>query len=166
LGLISDQQWARFENKKRDITIASDWISKKRAKPEEHNEVLKSKKSALLKQQGPVSSLILRPNISLKEVLGETPGDLLNMTDEVWEQVEISLKYSGYIEKEMDRVAKTKRLESLKIPSGFAYQKIEALSSESRDKLSVVEPATLGQASRIAGVSPADIQILLVHLGR
>ena len=99
-------------------------------------------------------------------MLGETPGDLLNMTDEVWEQVEISLKYSGYIEKEMERVAKTKRLESLKIPSGFAYQKIEALSSESRDKLSVVEPATLGQASRIAGVSPADIQILLVHLGR
>ena len=166
LGLIGDQQWARFENKKRDIAIASDWISKKRAKPEEHNKLLKSKKSALLKQQGPISSLILRPNISLKEVLSETPADLLNMTDEVWEQVEISLKYSGYIEKEMDRVEKTKRLESLKIPSGFAYHKIQALSAESRDKLSVVEPATLGQASRIAGVSPADIQILLVHLGR
>ena len=166
LGLISDKQWARFENKKRNIAIASGWISKKRAKPEEHNELLKSKKSALLKQQGPISSLILRPNISLKEVLGETPGDLLNMTDEVWEQVEISLKYSGYIEKEMDRVEKTKRLESLKIPSGFAYNKIQALSAESRDKLSLVEPATLGQASRIAGVSPADIQILLVHLGR
>ena len=166
LGLISDQQWARFENKKRDIAIASDWISKKRAKPEDHNKLLKLKKSALLKQQGPISSLILRPNISLKEVLSETPGDLLNMTDEVWEQVEISLKYSGYIEKEMDRVEKTKRLESLKIPSGFAYHKIQALSAESRDKLSVVEPATLGQASRIAGVSPADIQILLVHLGR
>ena len=166
LGLIGDQQWARFENKKRDIAIASDWISKKRAKPEDHNKLLKLKKSALLKQQGPISSLILRPNISLKEVLGETSGDLLNMTDEVWEQVEISLKYSGYIEKEMDRVEKTKRLESLKIPSGFAYHKIQALSAESRDKLSVVEPATLGQASRIAGVSPADIQILLVHLGR
>tara|TARA_B100001057_G_scaffold332179_1_gene332502 strand:- start:392 stop:2239 length:1848 start_codon:yes stop_codon:yes gene_type:complete len=166
LGLIGDKQWVQFENKKRDIAIASDWISKKRAKPEEHNELLKLKKSALLKQQGPISSLILRPNISLKEVLSETPGDLLNMTDEVWEQVEISLKYSGYIEKEMDRVEKTKRLESLKIPLGFAYNKIQALSAESRDKLSVVEPATLGQASRIAGVSPADIQILLVHLGR
>ena len=166
LGLIGDQQWARFENKKRDISIASDWISKKRATPEQHNKLLKSKKSALLKQQGPITSLILRPNISLKEVLNQTPEDIINVTDEVWEQVEISLKYSGYIEKEMDRVEKIKRLESLKIPSGFAYHKIQALSAESRDKLSVVEPATLGQASRIAGVSPADIQILLVHLGR
>ena len=166
LGLIGDQQWARFENKKRDISTASDWISKKRATPEQHNKLLKSKKSALLKQQGPITSLILRPNISLKEVLNQTPEDIINVTDEVWEQVEISLKYSGYIEKEMDRVEKIKRLESLKIPSGFAYHKIQALSAESRDKLSVVEPSTLGQASRIAGVSPADIQILLVHLGR
>ena len=166
LGLIGDQQWVRFEKKKRDISIASDWISRKRATPDQHNELLKSKKSALLKQQGPISSLILRPNISLKEVLNTTSGDLLKMTDEVWEQVEINLKYSGYIEKEMDRVEKIKRLESLKIPTGFAYHKIQALSAESRDKLSVIEPATLGQASRIAGVSPADIQILLVHLGR
>lgn len=166
LGLIGDQQWARFENKKRDISTASDWISKKRATPEQHNKLLKSKKSALLKQQGPITSLILRPNISLKEVLNQTPEDIINVTHEVWEQVEISLKYSGYIEKEMDRVEKIKRLESLKIPSGFAYHKIQALSAESRDKLSVVEPSTLGQASRIAGVSPADIQILLVHLGR
>ena len=166
LGLIGDQQWVRFEKKKRDISIASDWISRKRATPYQHNELLKSKKSALLKQQGPISSLILRPNISLKEVLNTTSGDLLKMTDEVWEQVEINLKYSGYIEKEMDRVEKIKRLESLKIPTGFAYHKIQALSAESRDKLSVIEPATLGQASRIAGVSPADIQILLVHLGR
>jgi len=166
LGLIGDQQWARFENKKRDISTASDWISKKRATPEQHNKLLKSKKSALLKQQGPITSLILRPNISLKEVLNQTPEDIINVTDEVWEQVEISLKYSGYIEKEMDRVEKIKKLESLKIPSGFAYHKIQALSAESRDKLSVVEPSTLGQATRIAGVSPADIQILLVHLGR
>jgi tRNA uridine 5-carboxymethylaminomethyl modification enzyme len=108
----------------------------------------------------------LRPNISLKEILAQEPDGLIEMSEEVWEQVEINLKYAGYIEKELERVEKVKRLESLRIPVGFSFNSIKALSIESRDRLTQIEPTTLGQASRVAGVSPADIQVLLVHLGR
>jgi len=80
--------------------------------------------------------------------------------------VEIGRKYSGYIEKELEQVEKLKRLENLKIPATFSFEKITALSMESRQKLTKIRPETLGQASRISGVSPADVQILMVHLGR
>jgi tRNA uridine 5-carboxymethylaminomethyl modification enzyme len=166
LGLISDHQWQRFENKCADIKKANEWIARKKATPGIYNSFLEKKGSAPLKQQGALTTLVLRPNISLKEILAQTPEDLIEMSQEVWEQIEINLKYAGYIEKELERVEKVKRLENLRIPSGFNFKSIKALSMESRDKLTQIEPTTLGQASRIAGVSPADIQILLVHLGR
>ena len=166
LGLISNHQWVRFEEKCANIEKANQWIASKKATPVIYNSFLEKKGSALLKQQGPLTALVLRPNISLKEVLAQTPEDLIEMSEEVWEQIEINLKYAGYIEKELERVEKVKRLENLRIPSGFIFNSIKALSMESRDRLTQIEPTTLGQASRIAGVSPADIQILLVHLGR
>ena len=166
LGLISDQQWERFEKKCENIEKANQWIASKKATPAAYNSFLEKKCSAPLKQQGPLTSLVLRPNISLKELLIQEPEDLIQMSEEVWEQVEINLKYAGYIEKELERVEKVKRLESLRIPTGFSFNSIKALSIESRDRLTKIEPTTLGQASRVAGVSPADIQVLLVHLGR
>lgn len=166
LGLISDQQWERFEKKCEDIEEANQWIASKKATPGVYNSFLEKKCSAPLKQQGPLTSLVLRPNISLKELLVQEPEGLIQMSEEVWEQVEINLKYAGYIEKELERVEKVKRLESLRIPTGFSFNSIKALSIESRDRLTKIEPTTLGQASRVAGVSPADIQVLLVHLGR
>jgi tRNA uridine 5-carboxymethylaminomethyl modification enzyme len=84
----------------------------------------------------------------------------------VWDQVEIDEKYRGYLEKEQEQVAKLKRLESVRIPVDFDFEKITALSIESRQKLKKLKPETVGHASRVSGVSPADIQILLVHLGR
>lgn len=166
LGLISDQQWNRFEKKCEDIEKANQWIASKKATPAVYNSFLEKKCSAPLKQQGPLTSLVLRPNISLKELLVQEPEGVIQMSEEVWEQVEINLKYAGYIEKELERVEKVKRLESLRIPVGFSFNSIKALSIESRDRLTKIEPTTLGQASRVAGVSPADIQVLLVHLGR
>lgn len=166
LGLISDQQWERFEKKCENIEKANQWIASKKATPAAYNSFLEKKCSAPLKQQGPLTSLVLRPNISLKELLIQEPEGLIQMSEEVWEQVEINLKYAGYIEKELERVEKVKRLESLRIPTGFSFNSIKALSIESRDRLTKIEPTTLGQASRVAGVSPADIQVLLVHLGR
>tara|TARA_B100001142_G_scaffold330389_1_gene398978 strand:+ start:15261 stop:17105 length:1845 start_codon:yes stop_codon:yes gene_type:complete len=166
LGLIYDQQWERFEKKCEDIEKANQWIVSKKATPGVYNSFLEKKLSAPLKQQGPLTSLVLRPNISLKELLIQEPEGLIQMSEEVWEQVEINLKYAGYIEKELERVEKVKRLESLRIPTGFSFNSIKALSIESRDRLTKIEPTTLGQASRVAGVSPADIQVLLVHLGR
>ena len=166
LGLISDQQWERFEKKCENIEKANQWIASKKATPAAYNSFLEKKCSAPLKQQGPLTSLVLRPNISLKELLIQEPEGLIQMSEEVWEQVEINLKYAGYIEKELERVEKVKRLESIRIPTGFSFNSIKALSIESRDRLTKIEPTTLGQASRVAGVSPADIQVLLVHLGR
>ena len=166
LGLISDKQWERFEKKCENIEKANQWIASKKATPAAYNSFLEKKCSAPLKQQGPLTSLVLRPNISLKELLIQEPEGLIQMSEEVWEQVEINLKYAGYIEKELERVEKVKRLESLRIPTGFSFNSIKALSIESRDRLTKIEPTTLGQASRVAGVSPADIQVLLVHLGR
>jgi tRNA uridine 5-carboxymethylaminomethyl modification enzyme len=84
----------------------------------------------------------------------------------VWEQVEIDEKYRGYLEKEQEQVNKLKRLETVRIPAQFDFERISALSIESRQKLTKLRPETVGQASRVSGVSPADIQILLVHLGR
>ena len=166
LGLISDKQWERFEKKCENIEKANQWIASKKATPAAYNSFLEKKCSAPLKQQGPLTSLVLRPNISLKELLIQEPEGLIQMSEEIWEQVEINLKYAGYIEKELERVEKVKRLESLRIPTGFSFNSIKALSIESRDRLTKIEPTTLGQASRVAGVSPADIQVLLVHLGR
>ena len=166
LGLIYDHQWARFQKKCQDIYAAKVWLEEKSATPSVYNKFLEKKGSAPLKQKGPLSALVLRPKIGLQDILIHTPDVKPDVSEEVWEQVEINLKYSGYIGKELERVEKVKRLEGLKIAREFNYQGITALSMESRHKLEKVQPATLGQASRISGVSPADIQILLVHLGR
>jgi tRNA uridine 5-carboxymethylaminomethyl modification enzyme len=99
-------------------------------------------------------------------ILEHIGQEVPSYSEEVWEQVEIGRKYSGYIEKELEQVEKLKRLENLKIPAAFSFEKITALSMESRQKLTKIRPETLGQASRISGVSPADVQILMVHLGR
>ena len=80
--------------------------------------------------------------------------------------MEISLKYEGYIEKEKESVAKFNRLEDIKIPKSFNYNKIKAISSEGREKLTKIKPTTIGQASRVSGVSPSDINVILVHMGR
>jgi tRNA uridine 5-carboxymethylaminomethyl modification enzyme len=92
--------------------------------------------------------------------------DTPNAADLVWEQVEIDAKYSGYLEKEQEQVDKLKRLETVRIPVGFNFLGITALSIEARQKMELLRPETVGHASRISGVSPSDIQVLLVHLGR
>lgn len=165
LGLISDDRWAAFEGKMRDVTTAQQWLNAQRVTPGSANELLTAKGSAPIKQKMEAEKLVARPQLELKDVLAvldNTP----EYHDLVWEQVEINLKYAGYISKEMEQVDKLKRLESVNIPSGFDFESITALSHESRQKLQAIAPRTIAQASRISGVSPADIQVLLVHLGR
>ena len=166
LGLIEDTQWARFEQKMADIDSAESWLAAQSVEPQETNAYLESMDTAILKQRGPLAQLVSRPQLHLEGILENVARDVPVYTDEVWEQVEISMKYAGYIEKEMEQVLKLKRLENLRIPSAFSFDTITALSMESRQKLQRIQPETLGQASRISGVSPADIQILMVHLGR
>jgi len=166
LGLVGDMQWAAFEQKEQERFHVEQWIDSQTADPEFWNDYLERQGTTPLRQKGPLRALISRPQLdlaSLRAHLGEEgpAADAL-----VWEQVEIDEKYRGYLEKEQEQVNKLKRLETVRIPAQFDFERISALSIESRQKLTKLRPETVGQASRVSGVSPADIQILLVHLGR
>ena len=167
IGLVGDAQWAAFEEKEEQRFHVEQWLSAQTAEPAHWNEWLESKGTTALRQRGPMSALIARPQLSLEELRNHLHADDMPVADEVvWEQVEIDAKYAGYLEKEQEQVDKLKRLESVRIPDGFDFLRITALSIEARQKMERLRPATVGHASRISGVSPSDIQVLLVHLGR
>ena len=134
---------------------------------EQANSYLDSVGSTPLSESKKISDLLLRPELSLKKLLEIVPrGTQEEFSDEVLDSVEISLKYKGYIEREKRQAEKIRRLEDLKIPEGFDYSTINGLTIEARQKLARYQPVTLAQASRISGVSPADISVLLVYFGR
>ena len=167
IGLVGDAQWAAFEEKEEQRFHVEQWLSAQTAEPAHWNEWLESKGTTALRQKGPMSALIARQQLSLEELRNHLHADDMPVADEVvWEQVEIDAKYAGYLEKEQEQVDKLKRLESVRIPEGFDFLRITALSIEARQKMDRLRPATVGHASRISGVSPSDIQVLLVHLGR
>ena len=139
-------------------------------KPEEINEILSKKGEATISQKTKAFQLISRPKIKIQDLFNtKIFKDFFeenNQYTEALEQVEIETKYKGYIEKEQINADKLIRLENIKIPINFKYEKAQSISSEGRQKLSEIKPKTIGQASRISGVSPSDISVLLVHLGR
>ncbi|MEY4969533.1 MAG: hypothetical protein RLZZ261_1304 [Bacteroidota bacterium] len=167
MGLVGDEQWASFERKEAQRFHVEQWLDEQSVQPDNWNAFLEERGTTPLRQKGALRSLVSRPQLDLTGLRAQ-----LNAPDEpvaselVWEQVEIDEKYRGYLEKEQEQVQKLKRLESVRIPEQFDFEKITALSIESRQKLKKLKPETVGQASRVSGVSPADIQILLVHLGR
>jgi tRNA uridine 5-carboxymethylaminomethyl modification enzyme len=126
--------------------------------------------SSLASQSDKLFKFFSRPNISMQDMLGLDPVSAHvaeNQLDrEVLEQVEIQVKYSGYIEKEKNNAAKLTKLEGIRIPENFDYSRLKSLSYEAREKLSQIQPRTISQASRISGVSPNDISVLLVFMGR
>jgi len=167
IGLVGDAQWASFEVKEEQRFHVEQWLGAQTAEPSHWNEWLESKGTTALRQKGPMSALIARPQLTLEEIRNHLSAHDMPIADEVvWELVEIDAKYSGYLEKEQEQVDKLKRLESVRIPEGFDFLRITALSIEARQKMERLRPATVGHASRISGVSPSDIQVLLVHLGR
>jgi len=167
IGLVEDEQWAAFDAKEAQRFHVEQWLDAQTAEPQHWNTWLESKGTTALRQKGPLSSLIARPQLNLDELRQHLNAvDMPNVDALVWEQVEIEAKYAGYLEKEQEQVDKLKRLESVRIPAGFDFLRITALSIEARQKLERLRPETVGQASRISGVSPSDIQVLLVHLGR
>jgi len=167
LGLVDDVQWASFEQKERDRFHVEQWIDAQTTDPEAWNDYLESQGTAPIRQKGSLRALISRPQLTLAGLRAHAAQVEEPLVDAlVWDQVEIDEKYRGYLEKEQEQVAKLKRLESVRIPVDFDFEKITALSIESRQKLKKLKPETVGHASRVSGVSPADIQILLVHLGR
>ena len=140
--------------------------------PDEANPLLEAKESAPIGQQVKASSLITRPHISLSDLVSVSAqtatavAEVFNEEPLAVEQTEILLKYEGYIDREEEQAQKHQRLENLQLPNTLDYTQIKSLSIEAKEKLSKIQPATIGQAARVSGVSPSDISVLLVHLGR
>lgn len=167
LGLVSDAQWASFQNKEEQRFHVEQWFGQQTADPQQWNAWLEAMGTTPLRQKGPLAALLGRPQLTMNDLRGHmVAADVPSADELVWEQIEIDAKYSGYLEKEQEQVDKLKRLESVRIPDAFDFSRITALSIEARQKLDRLRPETVGQASRISGVSPSDIQVLLVHLGR
>ncbi len=172
IGLASDERLFHVEQKLKGKSTIFKWLENQSVSPEEVNETLKNRNSAPLVQKIKLRSILGRPELSLSDFTPLFPI-ILEMSDsfgvskeQIIEQVEIEAKYSGYLNKERDMAEKMLRLEHIKIPAGYDFSSMNNLSIEARQKLAAIRPETLGQASRISGVNPADIAVLLVKLGR
>ncbi|MET3034588.1 tRNA uridine-5-carboxymethylaminomethyl(34) synthesis enzyme MnmG [Chryseobacterium sp. NRRL B-14859] len=168
LGLAKEERLRKVEKKLSESQQLEEFLRETSLKPGIINPILESIESSPVDQAYRAAQILTRPNMTLKkldeiEAIKEFSSQY---NDEVREQAEINIKYKGYIEKEKENVAKLNRLENIKIPEDFDYSKLSSLSAEAKQKMSNVRPKTIAQAGRISGVSPADINVLLVYLGR
>ncbi len=170
IGLANESRMQKMEEKKEKSEAFVQFFKDTSSAPEEINPILEEKNSALVAQSDKMFKFFSRPEItmedmkqieSVKEFIKENELD-----SEMIQQAEIQVKYSGYIAKEKNNADKLNRLEGLKIPESFDYSKLKSLSYEAREKLTKIRPATVSQASRISGVSPNDVSVLLVYMGR
>jgi tRNA uridine 5-carboxymethylaminomethyl modification enzyme len=162
----------RVSFKKEMIEKITDFVKKESVHPEDVNPYLENVNSKPLTQKVKISGLILRPEVSFNGLIRHIPSlnhfirSLGSNIDEIIEEAEILIKYDNYISKEQDIADKLSNLEHIKLRDDFDYRSLKSLSYEAREKLSKIRPRSIGQASRISGVSPADISVLLVYLGR
>ena len=169
LGLAKEERMRRVEEKTKQVTEIKNVLNTESIEPETINAFLTDIDSATITEKQKASKLLLRPNISLQQILSnnELLNEKINIFDtECLEQAEIQIKYERYIEKEKEIVERMATLENKLIPINFDYDKIAAISIEARQKFKKIRPLTLGQASRISGVNPSDVQILMVFMGR
>ena len=170
IGLASKKRLKKVEEKLNKRSELVKFLKNKSYTVKEANVLLTNKKETLIKQTDKYSKLLSRPNISRADLnsFSELSSFIKksNIDDTIFEQAEIEIKYSGYIEKEKKNADKLKRLENIKIPSSFNFDKLASLSFEAKEKLNKLRPETLAQASRISGVNPSDISVLLVSMGR
>ncbi len=169
IGLASQERMEKVIEKRNGVEQIKNILSTTSAEPSQIEKLLLDKNSAQLQQKQKLSQLILRPNIdllSLIKTLPELEKKLSTYSAETLEQAEIQLKYEVYIEKETELVKKMAKLEDLVIPDSFDYDRINSLSNEALQKFKKIKPRTLGQASRISGVNPSDVQILMIFMGR
>ena len=170
IGLASNDRYNLVKSKLSKTKKLIDFITKLSVLPSEMNPILENKNSKPISQSMKLKKLYCRPNIISEDVLKiKALNDYINenyIDEEIIEQSEIQIKYSGYIDKEKSHAEKLNNLESVKIPLAFDYSKLKSLSSEAKSKLEDIKPRTLSQASRISGVSPADISAMLVFMGR
>lgn len=169
LGLASDERMAEVTRKKNEVGYIKKTLSETSAEPEQVNPYFESIGSAPVSEKQKIAKLLLRPNVDLPSLLKSVPtlrtALAMHQPDSL-EQAEIQVKYERYIEKEQEIVDRMSQLENMAIPPAFDYDKVNALSNEALQKFKKIRPATLGQASRISGVNPSDVQILMVYMGR
>ena len=161
LGLIDEKTYEKLLKKKEDIRRLEQWVKTAKMEPEEFNLHFGAI-SKEIKRKQKVSELLKRPEIKLTDLLAAISDE--KYLDSAIKEVEYNIKYQGYVERQQQQVMKFKQLESKKLPEDFDYGKIEALSAESREKLSTIKPLNLGQAARISGVKPADLTVLMIYL--
>ncbi len=171
IGLIDEDRWVVFQEKYEKVNNLKRFLEKTSIKPDDINHLLEEKKTAKINQKLKLANLILRPQVNLMDLWHEIPEELKSsfsddLDEIVLEEVEVLIKYDGYISKEKELADKAKRFENMRISSDFDFMSIEALSYEAREKLTKNKPSTIGQASKISGVSPADIALLIVHISR
>ena len=169
LGLASQERMDRVRVKSASFVLAKEALGKLSLEPDEINPLLETMNSAVIATKQKAVQILLRPNIALADMVSAVPAlhmALHEFDRETLEQVEILTKYETYIDKERELVLKMSQLEDLLIPEKFNYDKLVSLSNEARQKFTKIRPRTLGQASRISGVNPSDVQILMVFMGR
>ena len=170
VGLASEERLRAMERKKEQSDDLVSFFRKTSIAPEEVNPILEERGSSKMKQSDKMFKVFSRPQIHLDDMVKfKDVAQYIEDKDlkkDVLEQAEIKIKYSGYIEKERLNADKLSRLENIKIPANFDYNKLKSLSHEAKEKLSKIRPVTISQASRISGVSPSDISVMLVYMGR
>lgn len=169
IGLANDERLRRVNEKNTAVAKLTKFIQNSSVLPEEVNDLLLQKGTAAINQKMKLDKLVLRPQLNTFEISEYVPAlkeELESYDKECIESAEIHIKYEGYLAKEMELVDKMSRLEEVKLVDKLDYMSIQSLSMEARLKLTKIKPETLGQASRISGVSPADISVLMVHVGR
>jgi len=170
IGLASDERLERVNEKIKKSDLLVQYLEKTSIKAKDVNPILESKNSALVNQSMKMYKIASRPQIDFDDVkLFPGVADFINLHGidrEILEQAEVKVKYAGYIEKEKNNADKLQRLENISIPQNFDYYKVKSLSIEAQQKLTKIQPVTISQASRISGVSPSDVSVLLVYMGR
>lgn len=163
IGLISDERYARFLDKKQKVEQEIERLKSAKVRPTEINPLLESIGSAPIQDGSNLLTILRRPEVTYAHIATISPSEI-ELDEEMQEQVEIQIKYAGYIEKQLIHVERLQKMEKKKIPESINYDDIQGLAIEARQKLSKIRPISIGQASRISGVTPADISILLVYL--
>ena len=169
LGLASQERMDRVIKKKQDVETIKSILRETSIEPEEANSFFENIGTSVIAEKQKAERILLRPGIDLNTMGATFPTlqrKLEGFARENIEQASIQVKYDVYIEKEKELVNRMSQLEHLEIPASFEYKKILSLGNEAREKLSRIQPRTLGQASRISGINPSDIQILMVYMGR
>jgi tRNA uridine 5-carboxymethylaminomethyl modification enzyme len=169
MGLASQERMEKVLQKRNEVESIKGILKNTAVQPSEINEFFATINSSLISEKQRLEKIILRPNLGLADLIKHLPNVeevLTGFSADALEQAEIQTKYQVYIDKEKELVDRMRQMEDVEIPEKFDYQRIVSLGVEAKEKLIKIKPKTLGQASRISGINPADVQILLVYMGR